>query len=71
MSRTPPGRMLISRLGDGGALVSAACDFILGARPTSRNEGTLPAWTNRSAGPLFLPGPRGDSSLRWKTFGVR
>ena len=39
MSRIPPGRMLNSRLGDGGALVRAACDFILGAAPPAATKG--------------------------------
>ena len=39
MSRTPPGRMLISRLGGAETLVRAACDFILGAAPPAATKG--------------------------------
>src|SRR5215831_8809521 len=39
MSRTPPGRMLISRLCGTDGLVSAACDFILGAAPPAATKG--------------------------------
>src|SRR5215468_4459880 len=39
MSRSRPGRMLISRLCGTDALVSAACDFILGAAPPAATKG--------------------------------